>query len=360
MSPRPLKNPPQIVLPVGGGKGGIGKSAVTANLGLALARLDHTVLVVDADLGGSDLHEVLGLPNDQPGIGELMTAKGLKVEDVVAPALEPRFNFLAGDAMMVATANPSYQKKRKILHAVKKQPVDFILLDLGAGTAITVMDFYLTSPLSLVIMLPEQPAVKNAFNFLKNAVFRAMDRIFRDNAGTKSALAEFQVRGRGPGAMKMDELVEAIDKAVPGQGQRALRAVQRWRPKLVLNRVRRVEDFAYARQLETWAAEDLGLPVEVFGFLPEDDIVREAAAQGKAALDIDPRAPFCRAVAILGLNIGQWAGRPRDWAAHSDFYGSFERAATQYATLFPPPGTPVPTRDELERKLKEVGVSLTG
>ena len=66
-----------ILLPVGGGKGGIGKSAVTANLGMVLARLDQNTVLLDADLGGSDLHNLLGLENDLPGLGEVLTQKDL-------------------------------------------------------------------------------------------------------------------------------------------------------------------------------------------------------------------------------------------------------------------------------------------
>jgi flagellar biosynthesis protein FlhG len=322
MVAKPVIEP--VVLPVGGGKGGIGKSALTASLGLALARLERTVTLVDADLGGSDLHNFLGLENDRPGLGEVLTAKDMKLNEAWHSVLEPRLKFVPGDAMVVATANPSFQKKRKLLHAIKNLPSDFVLLDLGAGTAITVMDFYLTSPVALVVMLPERPAVLNAFNFLKNGLFRALERIFRDNAATKRALAVFQSRSRGPGAMKVAELIAAMEEALPGAGERAARAVERWRPKLVLNRVRRVDDFAYARQLERWA--------------------REAAAAGRVALDLNPRAPFCRAVALLAWKISQWSGKGPAWAAHRVFEGSFERAATEFAPLFPPPAASPPAR----------------
>lgn len=352
MSAQTRATKPPIVLPVGGGKGGIGKSAVTANLGLALARLGHRVVVLDADLGGSDLHNLLGLDNDRPGLGELLVSRDLTLSQVVAPALEPRFSFVPGDAMVVATANPSFQKKRKLLNAIKALDADFVLLDLGAGTAITVMDFYLTSPLSLVVMLPERPAVLNAFNFLKNALFRALERIFRGNAASEAVLAAFQARSRGPGAMKVEDLLAAIEEARPGEGVRARRAVERWRPKLVLNRVKRVDDFVYASQLMGWARQDLGLLVEALGFLPEDDHVAAAASQGRPALDLDPRAPFCQGVARLGMSIGGWAGRGADWALSRGFEGSFERAATEYASLFPPPGTALPTREELLRRLR--------
>ncbi|MCB2187364.1 MAG: P-loop NTPase [Deltaproteobacteria bacterium] len=343
-----------IILPVGGGKGGIGKSSVAANLALALARLDHPVTVVDADLGGSDLHILLGLDNDRPGLGEVLTSRELTLDQVVYPVLEPRLFFVPGDAMMVATANPSFQKKRKTLHALRSLPGQFALLDLGSGTAITVMDFYLTSPLSLVVMLPERPAVLNTFNFLRNAVFRALERIFRDNSRTKKLLQEFQARSRGPGQSRLRQLAAALEDAAPGQGARAQRAVARWRPKLILNRVRRVEDFVYARQLERWATEDLGLNLEVLGFIPEDDLAREAAAGGHPALDLDPRSPFARAIALLALKITPWAGRGHQWATQTEFTQSFERAATDFARLFPPPGTPLLTRQELLNRLKEL------
>ncbi|CAO0821376.1 hypothetical protein DFAR_2300004 [Desulfarculales bacterium] len=69
--------------------------------------------------------------------------------------------------MVVATADPSFQKKRKLLTAIKALDTDFVPLDLSAGTAITVMNFYLISSLYLAVILPERPAVLNAFNFLK-------------------------------------------------------------------------------------------------------------------------------------------------------------------------------------------------
>jgi flagellar biosynthesis protein FlhG len=354
MSALAVNMTPPVVLPVGGGKGGIGKSALTANLGLALARLEHTVTLVDADLGGSDLHNLLGLGNERPGLGELLTSRDLTLAQVRHPVLEPRLFFVPGDAMVVATANPGFQKKRKLLTALKTLPSQFVLLDLGAGAAITVMDFYLTSPLSLLVMVPERACVLAAFNFLKNALFRVLERLYRGNAVSEQALASFQVRSRGPGTMRMDDLVAALEKAHPGEGQRARRAVERWRPKLVLNRVRRMDDFVYANQLVRWAGQDLGLLLEVLGFLPEDDVVGEAAARNLPALDMDPRAPYCRAVALLGLKLSAWSGRAAAWAEHRDFGGSFEQAATEFAPIFPPPGQTVPTREELLRRIKRL------
>jgi flagellar biosynthesis protein FlhG len=231
-------------------------------------------------------------------------------------------------------------------------------MDLGAGTSITVMDFFLASPLSMLVMLPERPAVLNAFNFLKNALFRVLERSFKQNNNSERVLSEYRCRGRGPGAMKTAELIKELDKTMPGSGEKAWARVKQLRPKLVLNRARKVDDFVYARQLERWVADDLGIQVEVLGFLPEDDILRKSAAQGAPALDVDPRAPFCRALAMLGLRLIEWAGKGQEWAAYAAFGDSFTRAATEFAPLFPPPGTSLPTREELIRRLKELESQL--
>ncbi|KIX11593.1 MinD/ParA family ATP-binding protein [Dethiosulfatarculus sandiegensis] len=326
-----------VVLPVGGGKGGTGRSLVTANLGLILARLEHKVVCVDADLGGSDLHNLLGLENDLAGLGEVLADKNLTVDQVVHPVLEPDFSFLPGDAMMVATANPVFQKKRKLLHDLGKLPCEFLLMDLGGGTSITVLDFFLASPLSLVLMLPEKPSALAAFNFIKNALFRAMDRIFRQNNRTKAVLEEYRRRGRGPGSVKLFELVMALEKAKPGEGKRAREIIKQMRPKLLLNRVKQVDDFVYAQQLEKWVATDLGVPLETLGFLPEDENLQQAAKKGVAAMDFDPASPFCRALTLIGLKLSPWAGRVSEYQEHKDYKDSFGRAATEFAPFFPPP-----------------------
>ena len=60
--PPPMPRTRRQIWSVGGGKGGIGKSLLTASLGWQLARMGKRVVLVDADLGGANLHTCLGLP----------------------------------------------------------------------------------------------------------------------------------------------------------------------------------------------------------------------------------------------------------------------------------------------------------
>lgn len=309
---------------------------ITANLGLALARLEHSTVVVDADLGGSDLHNILGLDNLGPGMGELLTQRGLNLANLIRPIREPRFYFVPGDACLPAATNPRFQKKRKLFYDMNNLPHSFVLLDLGAGSSITITDFFLSSPFSLLVMTPERAAELNAFNFLKNLVYRLLAPLARNNTGFARALAAFQDRGQGPGSGALHKLVDSL---AAEQQARVKEILEQPRPKLVINRIHKIDEFIQARQVQSWAFNDLGLALEVMAFLPEDANVAQAARQGVPALDLDPRSPFCRAMAMLALKIALWAGKRELWQQQqASIQDSFTRSATEFAAFFPTPG----------------------
>ena len=62
----------KVIIPVAGGKGGVGKSILAANLAMALAQAGHETIAVDLDLGGSNLHSYLGISNTFAGVGDFL------------------------------------------------------------------------------------------------------------------------------------------------------------------------------------------------------------------------------------------------------------------------------------------------
>ena len=65
------------------GKGGVGKSLVAANLAIALAQTGRKVVLVDLDLGGSNLHVIIGQMGSLKGIGTFMTDIDTSFEDII-------------------------------------------------------------------------------------------------------------------------------------------------------------------------------------------------------------------------------------------------------------------------------------
>ncbi|MCG8477653.1 MAG: P-loop NTPase, partial [Spirochaetales bacterium] len=80
----------QYLIPIASGKGGVGKSILAANLGIALAQQQKTVVLVDLDLGGSNLHTILGIRNRHAGIGHFIYRQAASLEELVVEMQQER------------------------------------------------------------------------------------------------------------------------------------------------------------------------------------------------------------------------------------------------------------------------------
>src|SRR4051812_18710062 len=101
----PAKTQARKVIAVGGGKGGIGKSLVSANLGIALARRGASVALVDGDLGGANLHTCLGIGQPAVSMSDFIDHRVARLEDAMVPTGIPGLTLIAGAHDALDAAN---------------------------------------------------------------------------------------------------------------------------------------------------------------------------------------------------------------------------------------------------------------
>ena len=178
------------IIPIAAGKGGVGKSLLTANLAIALAEFGYRTVAADLDLGGSNLHSFLGLSNRFPGIGDFLKARSAGLDELLVPTQTSNLRFLPGGGKTPFMANISYAQKIKLISHIQKLHADYILVDLGAGTSYNVLDFFGISPRGIVITTPEKPAVMNMLVFLKNFLLRSIVRKVARNHRIRTMLRE--------------------------------------------------------------------------------------------------------------------------------------------------------------------------
>jgi len=170
-----------VIIPVASGKGGVGKSFITANLAIALAERGKQVIVIDLDLGGCNLHSFLGLPNRFPGIGDFLQVDGLVLPDLLVPTGITNLMFLPGDGKIPLLANIPFVQKVKLMNEIRKLPADYIFLDLGAGASYNTLDFYGISQFGILVIKPEYTSLMNMLTFLKNYLFRSVFQALSDD-----------------------------------------------------------------------------------------------------------------------------------------------------------------------------------
>jgi flagellar biosynthesis protein FlhG len=154
------------ILAVTSGKGGVGKTFVSANLAAALARRGLRVLVLDADLGLANLDVVLNL---QPKITlhDVFTDKAT-LEQALLPA-PGGFHVLLAGSGLVEYSRLTPEVRDKLLAVIDQMAprFDIVLLDTGAGISDVVLYTVSLADEVLVVVTPEPTAMTDAYATVK-------------------------------------------------------------------------------------------------------------------------------------------------------------------------------------------------
>jgi flagellar biosynthesis protein FlhG len=265
---------------VGGGKGGIGKSLLTASLGWQLARMGKRVVLVDADLGGANLHTCMGLATPERSLGDFIQRRCERIEDVVVETGTPGLRLVSGASDFLGAANIKYAQKVRVLNRIKALDVDVILLDLGAGTSFNIIDFFLISDLAVLTVVPEPTSIENGYRFIKSALYRRL-RSAAPREGVRLVIDSALDPKNPLGIRTPLDLLEHVQKEDPEAVEILKKEMAVFSPRFILNQVRDNADIPIGHQLVAACARHLGVRASYAGFLHYDDAVWQAVRRRK-------------------------------------------------------------------------------
>ena len=281
--PRPRNDAAGRVWAIGGGKGGVGKSLLTANVGITLAQMGKRVCVIDADLGGANLHSCLGVAHPTATLDDFVKRETEELQELAVQTAVPNLSLISGAGHVTGAANPKYQTKMRLIRKIRSMDFDHVILDLGGGTAFNTLDFFLSAHEGVLVCLPEPTSIDNLYRFVKAAFYRRL----------RDLESQFQVRDlvqaamAGNGGKRIStphQLFEHIKKLEPERGVRLQEAMQRFKPKLVVNQVRNGADANIGQQVGLAARNYFGLDLQFVGYLEYDDIVWRAVRRRRPLL----------------------------------------------------------------------------
>ena len=148
------------------GKGGVGKTVITANLAAALAAGGHRVLVIDADLGLANLDVILGL-NPKHTIQDIFQGT-CRAEDALIKTTKGFDLLPAGSGLLEsAIISKNLVKKMEDLLGNLEKNYDIMLFDSGAGLGEIVLIFATLAHQILVVVTPEVTSLMDAYASIK-------------------------------------------------------------------------------------------------------------------------------------------------------------------------------------------------
>jgi flagellar biosynthesis protein FlhG len=257
---------------VGGGKGGIGKSLIAASVGWQLARMGQQVVLVDADLGGANLHTCLGLPAPERTLADFVQRRVDTLEEALVDTGIPRLKLLSGAEDMFTAANIKHMQKVRILRKLRDLDVDVVLIDVGAGTSFNSLDFFLLSDVAILAAVPEPSSIENGYRFVKSALYRRLR-----SAAPSPEVRQLVDAASDPrnelGLRTPLDLLARVEEEDREAGARLRREISAFRPRFVLNEVRDERDIAIGHQLVAACHRHLGLQATYAGYVHYEDAV---------------------------------------------------------------------------------------
>ncbi|MCU7934259.1 MAG: MinD/ParA family protein [Candidatus Thiodiazotropha sp. (ex Dulcina madagascariensis)] len=164
---RRMVNPePVRVIAVTGGKGGVGKTNISANLGVALAELGRRVVLLDADLGLANLDVVLGLHAER-NLSHVMQGE-CSLEEIMVTGPKG-LKVVPGASGIQQMAEMSQAEHAGLIHAFSEvaNNVDVLLIDTAAGISDLVVSFSRAAQEQIVVVCDEPASITDAYAIIK-------------------------------------------------------------------------------------------------------------------------------------------------------------------------------------------------
>lgn len=282
---------------VGGGKGGTGKSFISSGLAICLASLKGDVMLIDADLGGPNLHTFLSVRDARPDIGDFINNRISRLEEAALPTSIPGLKLIRGSDKSLFVANLNHLKKLKLIRQIKSLKADRIIIDVGTGSSFNTLDFFILSDSGILVITPEPTAIENAYYFLKSCIARIL-KLYIEYFKIQDLINEAAGRLEN-NAGSIRDFINAVFNRDRNCAYLLTKVLRNFKPRLIINKARRERDSALGLSMAEVARKYLMVDLEFLGSVPHDEKVQESIRKFRSCLLEYPDSPASSALRLI-------------------------------------------------------------
>jgi flagellar biosynthesis protein FlhG len=246
--------------------------------------MGNKVVAVDLDLGGANLHTCLGLPIPQMTLSDYVSKKITNFEDLLVSTPIQNLKIISGAQDELGMANLKHMHKNQIIRKLTELDADYILFDLGAGTAFNTIDFFITADKGILVVLPEPTSIENTYRFIKSVFYRRLKMVEGVADIEPMILESMNAKITSGGQSSPAELIKKIAEINPEVGLRVKAEMAQFRPNLIINQVRSQADIDIGYSIQSICRRYFGIEMTFPGYLDYDQSVWQSVRKRKPLL----------------------------------------------------------------------------
>jgi len=304
------------VVAIAGGKGGVGKSLVAANVGIFLSTLGKRVVLVDAAFGMPNLHLFAGVPRPLRTLSEVWGGGGGPLPEVSVATHVPNVRLVAGFRDAGWIAEPTAAQVARLSSELRQLPADYVVVDLGPGMTAPTLDLFLDADVGLLVAVPDPTSIELMHRFVKSAFLKELERrglahLIPPHVTSRAGLADDSHDGM---PSPLDIWLATVEASADERGDldELRKLILGFSPHLVVNCARSKSDMELGRAVASVARRRLGSPIRYLGHLEYDEAVWASTRRRRPLLIEHPETRIAKCIeriarGLLAVRLGKGA-----------------------------------------------------
>ncbi len=270
-----------------GGKGGVGKSFVAANLGVLMSRLGHEVVLVDALRWGYNLHTLIGMPRPERDVTSLEDGEVSNFADLLTDTPYDHLKLVCGLEEKSRLKNEGAAPA--LFEDLNKLDCEYCLIDMGGYISFSLLDHVLASSMPVIVTVPEPTAMERTYEFLKSLYYRLL-RNGEHELGFDGLVDKVMLESRKLGVKTPKNLMETISFFEPKKGEMLSEYMKQMRLQLVLNQVRSNAENLWGNGICSLCNNYFGLEMDYLGPVEYEGVVADSVRRRQPLHVLHPEA----------------------------------------------------------------------
>lgn len=306
----------QSIWAIAGGKGGVGRSLLAANLGIQLARAGRRVVLIDLDLQGCNLPTFLGYQRLPRTLSDLASGKAALLSELACETTTAQLRLIGGLQRGELRDDP-VAFVRQVAGQFSTLAADHILIDCGSGRWPASVAAFAEATIGILVTTPEPVALESAYlfteSYLRWCVVRAV-------TGERMSAIEAKIKESGvdPGGLSFRSFMTRLE-GIDADARAAIAAVvRRTRLELLLNQVRTEADEEAAACLASGFRKCFGVNLSTAGIIEHDLSVLQAVQKRRPLSQQYPNAASTKEISraaarLLSVGVGPLRDPDEEW-----------------------------------------------